>query len=132
MAEKGELTRFQPGHPGGPGRPKNVPIISDIIRRVGMEEIGYKGEKITLWEAAIRKAFGEAIQGKAWALQLLVERVEGKALQKSEVEVNRRKSSPDEARAIIELAHKELQDWDLQQKLNGKNVIDVEPIPRSE
>lgn len=61
-------TRFQPGQSGNPnGRPRKTPnvqeTVAELIRRILDEELSTgSGKKVTVREAAIRKAIAKAVE----------------------------------------------------------------------
>lgn len=65
----------------GKGRPKGSVSISDLLRKIGEEE-GTKDGHYTKLDVVMRKVFNYAIEGKAWAVQFIADRTEGKALER--------------------------------------------------
>ena len=92
--------QFQPGESGNPdGRPPKVRTISDILGKIGLEEINEEAintmknffpnvrldDTMSYMEAVLRMAFIYALQGKPWAIQFIAERTEGKVTQPIDV-----------------------------------------------
>ena len=68
-------------------------------------------------EALIRFAFSEAKEGKAWAVQFLVDRVEGKAVQRQEVRTeNVGPVDHEQIKRQILTAAAEIQAWEARKK----------------
>tara|TARA_R100001244_G_scaffold132036_1_gene106653 strand:+ start:1009 stop:1434 length:426 start_codon:yes stop_codon:yes gene_type:complete len=65
------------------GRPKGVQQIPDILRKIGEEEGSVDG--MTKLEVVLRKVFGFAVEGSAWAVHFIAERTEGKVRQELQV-----------------------------------------------
>ena len=73
---------FKKGQSGNPnGRPKKGQSWADVLKRLCDEEIDFKGEKLTKMEAIGRKLLSEAIQGEQWAINALMDRIDGKPKQ---------------------------------------------------
>jgi hypothetical protein len=70
-------TRFKPGNPGGPGRPKKEFCIPDILRRIG-DETDPKTKKTKL-EIICDMAVRQAMRGDRHAREWIANRTEGKA-----------------------------------------------------
>mgnify|MGYP003133003253 CR=1 FL=1 len=80
------------------GRPKGVNSIPDLLRRIGEESVPDDlaealNEKfdadlseLTMQEAVLRSTFAYAVSGKAWAVQFIADRMEGKPVMKMQVE----------------------------------------------
>lgn len=114
--EGSAATWFKPGHKGGPGRPKG-PTYADTIRKVGMEITDYHGDKMTWMECLIRKTFIEAKAGKSWAMQFLVDRAEGRAVQRQEIKTEAVDNiDRDSVKRQILTAAAEIQAWEAQKK----------------
>tara|TARA_R100000995_G_scaffold81242_1_gene53873 strand:- start:3116 stop:3466 length:351 start_codon:yes stop_codon:yes gene_type:complete len=72
------------------GRPKGTTSIPDLLRRIGSEPVPDElaealKEKfnadlshLTMQEAVLRSTFAYAVSGKAWAVQFIADRMEGK------------------------------------------------------
>ncbi len=86
--------KFKPGQSGNPkGRPPSVRYIPDILKKIGRETITQEKlltqirdyfpevKEVTFQEAVLRMAYLYAIQGKAWAIEFIAERTEGKVPQ---------------------------------------------------
>jgi len=75
-------TRFKPGNPGGPGRPKKEFCIPDILRKISKEPYRFdpKGKR-TVLEAICRKALEQAAAGDKDARKWVADRMEGRAVQ---------------------------------------------------
>ena len=73
---------FKAGVSGNPnGRPQNKQSIPDLLRKIGSEEGSVDGwSKL---EVVLRKVFGFAVDGRAWAVQFIADRTEGKAIERS-------------------------------------------------
>ena len=75
---------FMPGVSGNPnGRPKKSNCVSDLLRSKG-DEIQEDGR--TKLQAVIEKLYERAIEGELKAIDMIFDRLEGKAAQKLEVE----------------------------------------------
>jgi hypothetical protein len=66
----------------GKGRPKGTLSIPDILRKIGEEEGTTDGK--TKLDVVMYKVFGYALEGKAWAVEFIANRTEGKALDRIE------------------------------------------------
>jgi len=78
------LRPFKPGQSGNPkGRPPKVRCIPDILRKIG-EEPGTRDGEHTKLNVVMRKVFEFALAGKAWAVEFIAERTEGKAIERIE------------------------------------------------
>jgi hypothetical protein len=85
---RGKGRQFKPGQSGNPaGRPPSVRAIPDVLRKILEENAGLKGEKEdwTKLDAIMRQVYIFALQGKAWAVQFLAERTEGKVTDTHEI-----------------------------------------------
>lgn len=80
-SNRSEKGKFLPGNPGGPGRPSGSTSIKDILRRIGMKEIETPEGKMTKQEAVMRAVYKFALQGRAWAVHFIADRLEGKAVE---------------------------------------------------
>lgn len=79
VKEKRKIPRgkpFQKGWKGGPGRPPKPVCIPDILREIGAEKD--PATKRTRIQDLMRKVYGFANLGEAWAVQFIAERTEGK------------------------------------------------------
>ena len=65
------------------GRPKGIQQIPDILRKIGDEEGSVDG--LTKLEVVLRKVYGFAVEGSAWAVHFIAERTEGKVRQELQV-----------------------------------------------
>ena len=76
---------FKPGQSGNPkGRPKGSTSIADILRRIGKEPGTLDG--MDKAEVVWRKVYQFAIEGKAWAVEFIANRTEGKAVERIALE----------------------------------------------
>ena len=81
------LRPWKPGQSGNPkGRPPVTPSIPDILRRIGAENAG---NGITKLDAVMHRVFKYAIDGRAWAVQFIADRTEGKAIERVQAEINK-------------------------------------------
>jgi len=88
---------FKKGQSGNPkGRPKGVQSIPDLLRKIGSEEGSVDG--LSKLEVVLRKVFGFAVDGRAWAVQFIADRTEGKAIERSVVS--------DEWKEVVKEAYK--------------------------
>ena len=78
------------------GRPKGVQSIPDLLRKIGSEEGSVDG--LSKLEVVLRKVFGFAVDGRAWAVQFIADRTEGKAIERSVVS--------DEWKEVVKEAYK--------------------------
>tara|TARA_Y100001970_G_C14259283_1_gene878408 strand:+ start:7221 stop:7550 length:330 start_codon:yes stop_codon:yes gene_type:complete len=65
----------------GKGRPKGTLSIPDILKKIG-EESGTSDGEHTKLDVVLRRVFKYAIEGKAWAVQFIADRTEGKAIER--------------------------------------------------
>ncbi len=73
---------FKPGQSGNPkGRPKKGFSWADVLNRLGEENIKIGVEDITKKEAVARKLWSEAAKGEQWAINALMDRMDGKPRQ---------------------------------------------------
>lgn len=69
---------WKPGESGNPnGRPPKIRSIPDILHKIGDEE-GTVDGNLTKLDVVLRKVFDYALEGKAWAVQFIADRTEGK------------------------------------------------------
>jgi hypothetical protein len=66
-------TQFQPGHPGGPGRPRTKPITDRL--REALEVVGDDGRSMA--DAVIDRWFQMIADGEVSALREMLDRTEG-------------------------------------------------------
>ena len=95
IVEAGEKTRFKPGETGNPnGRPKGVPnAATRYMRFLQLEQQGKnpvtgETETFTLAELMDLRQIKRAIDGDLNAYKEILDRLEGKSVQKSEVDLN--------------------------------------------
>lgn len=70
---------FAKGQSGNPnGHPPKVKCIPDILKAIGEEEIETEMGKMTRLDVVMRKVYKFALEGRAWAVQFISERTEGK------------------------------------------------------
>ena len=86
-SNRNNLGQFVKGNTAsvGKGRPKGSTSIADILRRIG-DEAGTPDGTMTKNEVVWRKVYQYAVEGKAWAVQFIADRTEGKALERISVE----------------------------------------------
>jgi hypothetical protein len=82
LVEAGRATQFQPGNPGGPGRPATA-TFSEIAREL-LKETDPKKRK-TKARLLVERAYAKAARGSARHLEILLDRVEGKVKQVAEL-----------------------------------------------
>ncbi len=76
---------WKKGQSGNPnGRPRGTRSIPDILKKIGLED-GTKDGQFTKLEVVLRQVFTYALEGKAWAVEFIAERTEGKVTQALEV-----------------------------------------------
>lgn len=76
------LQMWKPGQSGNPkGRPAKARCIPDILEKIGQEKSGRKKLDPTNIEAVMREVFKLAKEGKAWAVQFIADRLEGRPAQ---------------------------------------------------
>ena len=96
-------TQFKKGQSGNPaGRKPKYKAISEIILMVGEEAGTAAGDKDKM-EVVIRKVFEHAVQGKAWAVQFIADRLEGKARQAIDMTTTTTEQSPFAEMSVDEL-----------------------------
>jgi len=94
MANEQNLVPFEKGKPGGPGRPKGVPNSKTRLLRL-LELVQTKTnpitgdkEEFTVAEQLDMVLINKAIKGDIRAYQEVMDRLEGKAKQSTELEVS--------------------------------------------
>jgi len=75
MANEQNLKPFQKGNPGGPGRPKKLPKLDELMAEV----LGEEKDGITAAQAILSALRAKASKGDVKAAQLLLDRGYGKA-----------------------------------------------------
>jgi hypothetical protein len=94
MANEQNLTPFQKGNPGGPGRPKGVPNsktrLLRLLELVQTQTNPITGEKeeFTVAEQLDMVLINKARKGDIRAYQEVMDRLEGRAKQSTEVEIS--------------------------------------------
>lgn len=74
---------FKKGESGNPnGRPPMGKSWADVLRRIGEEKVS--GQDVTKKEAICRRLYAEAAKGEQWAINALMDRIDGKPTQKVE------------------------------------------------
>ena len=77
--------QFKKGVSGNPnGRPKGTRSIPDMLLKIGGEE-GTKDGQYSKLEVVLRRVFEYALEGKAWAVEFIADRTEGKVRQELQV-----------------------------------------------
>lgn len=94
MANEQNLVPFEKGKPGGPGRPKGVPNSKTRLLRI-LELVQKKrnpvtgeDEEFSIAEQMDLQLIKKALNGDLKAYEILMDRLEGKAKQSTEVEVS--------------------------------------------
>ena len=94
MANEQNLKPFQVGNPGGPGRPKGVPNSKTRLLRI-LELVQKKrnpvtgeDEEFSIAEQMDLQLINKALKGDMKAYEILMDRLEGKPKQSTEVEVS--------------------------------------------
>jgi len=94
--ENVEPYQFQPGQSGNPkGKPKGARSMSTILRELLETTIEVDGEKIPYSEAIIKKLIKRADKGNLIAIREIFDRMEGKAKQEVQMNIEGRKSVAD-------------------------------------
>ena len=94
MANEQNLTPFEKGKPGGPGRPKGVPNSKTRLLRllelvqVKTNPITGEKEEFSVAEQLDMMVLQKAFKGDLKAYQEILDRLEGRAKQTSEVEIS--------------------------------------------
>lgn len=94
MANEQNLKPFQVGNPGGPGRPKGVQNSKTRLLRLlelvqkKKNPITGEEEEFTVLELMDMQMIAKALKGDQKAYQEVIDRLEGKAKQSTEVEVS--------------------------------------------
>jgi len=94
MANEQNLKPFQVGNPGGPGRPKGVQNSKTRLLRLlelvqkKKNPITGEEEEFTVLELMDMQMIAKALKGDQRAYQEVIDRLEGKAKQSTEVEVS--------------------------------------------
>lgn len=71
---------FKKGQSGNPkGRPKEGTSWAAVLEKIGGEKL--KGSDLTKKEAVARKLWAEAAKGQPWAINALMDRLDGKPKQ---------------------------------------------------
>ena len=94
MANEQNLTPFKVGNPGGPGRPKGVPNSKTRLLRI-LELVQKKrnpvtgeDEEFSIAEQMDLQLIKKALNGDLKAYEILLDRLEGKPKQSTELEVS--------------------------------------------
>ena len=93
MANEQNLTPFEKGKPGGPGRPKGVPNSKTRLLRllelvqIKTNPITGQKEEFTVAEQLDLMVLQKAFKGDLRAYQEILDRLEGRAKQSTELEV---------------------------------------------
>ena len=81
--------QWKPGQSGNPaGRPPNVKTIPEILRKIGEEQgtkVPLEDGGLTKKEVVLQQVYKFAKEGKAWAVQFMAERTEGKITDTHEI-----------------------------------------------
>ena len=73
---------FKKGQSGNPkGRPKDGESWAGMLSKICEEDLTHNGKKITKKEAICRKLISEAAKGEQWAINALMDRIDGKPKQ---------------------------------------------------
>lgn len=94
MANEQNLKPFQVGNPGGPGRPKGLQNSKTRLLRLlelvqkKKNPITGEEEEFTVLELMDMQMIAKALRGDQRAYQEVIDRLEGKAKQSTEVEVS--------------------------------------------
>ena len=76
-------TRWKPGQSGNPaGRPRKGSSFAEILSAIGDEDI----QGMTKKEAISRRLWAEASKGEAWAVREILDRIDGRPKQVSEID----------------------------------------------
>ncbi len=78
-ADRNSKGQFIAGNKAGKGRPKGSISIADILKHIGEEHEDNGDRKI---DTVMQNVYKYAIQGKAWAVQFIADRTEGKAIER--------------------------------------------------
>ena len=94
------LPRWRPGQSGNPkGRPKGIQTVRELLAKISRERAANGGTRL---EAALRRTYDLALEGTPWAVQFIVERLEGRVPQALQVDQTTQVRGPitmnDEAR----------------------------------
>ena len=85
MIERDEKGYFKKGCSGNPnGRPKNKNSLTQLLRAMG-DEAGDDG--VSNHDAVVARVYELARKGEPWAVQLVWDRLEGKAVQQVKQDV---------------------------------------------
>ena len=94
MANEQNLVPFEKGKPGGPGRPKGVPNSKTRLLRI-LELVQKKRNPVTgeeeefsIAEQMDLQLINKALKGDMKAYEILMDRLEGKPKQSTELEVS--------------------------------------------
>ena len=73
---------WKKGESGNPnGRPKKGLAWADVLREIADEEVKGKDEKMTKMDAIARMVFKKAFEGDLGAINILMDRIDGKPRQ---------------------------------------------------
>ena len=72
---------FQPGNSGNPGGRRGEKIFADALRIALNEDIEDQGKTKKKARAIADKLVSEALKGEAWAIQQVMDRMDGKPAQ---------------------------------------------------
>ena len=98
---------FVKGKSGNPkGRPPKGRAIADMLNEIGDETtvqlIDGKEIKITKRKLLMLNTYQRAIAGESWAVQFIADRIEGKARQIMEIDIDQKISMVEVAQALSE------------------------------
>lgn len=80
---------FKKGQSGNPkGRPSDGTSWAAVLEKIGGEKIGSGKDELTKKEAVARKLWGEAAKGQPWAINALMDRLDGKPKQAMDIDHN--------------------------------------------
>lgn len=94
MANEQNLKPFEKGNPGGPGRPKGVPNSKTRLLRIlelsqkKRNPVTGNEEEFTIAEQMDLQLINKALKGDMKAYEILMDRLEGKPKQSTELEVS--------------------------------------------
>ncbi len=83
MAFPNKATQFQPGNPGGPGRPKKTPLTDAYRDKLG-KLVPDDPEHRTYAQFLADVIFAKAVDGDIVAAKEIADRTEGKSIQRIE------------------------------------------------
>lgn len=94
---------FQKGQSGHPGRSPNEKVFADALRAaLNAEDPKRKRGKLL---AVIDSLVEQAMDGESWAIQMVADRLDGKAVQETQLTVNKHAATDYTRDELVTLIH---------------------------